>query len=241
MAATQFRTNENGGSDLPVLGQNESSLLQAEPIPDNGKVVGDLNRIVQVDGTVFARWVKSWKAILGLISALIAIPPGFIGLVGLLDPHDLEISAGKDLTISYQPQQGLIKLVFNVQAEEFGSKANQIFSAEAWVEQPSPAKVFLPITRPEFEENQARKYQPVIPAGPSPKNLQCSIAFKLDDDSREAFQSSGFRRFVVEFKAKDNRSHRVSFCFNIEDAGIDQLFNKKERQFTYLSEDPLCP
>ena len=112
---------------------------------------------------------------------------------------------------------------------------------KAWIEQALTSRVLLNISRPEFEENESRKYQPVIPAGPSPRNMRCSIAFRLDERSREIFQSVGLRRLVVEFKGKDNQMHQVPFCFNIEDEGIDRLFNSPDKQFRYISEDPLCP
>lgn len=186
-------------------------------------------------------WAGRLTALVGLVVALLAVPPGVTKLAELFWPYQLEISAGKDLEISYVPKQELVKFVFNVQAEEFGSKANQILSARAWIEQALTSKVLLNISQPAFEENEARKYQPVIPAGPSPRNMRCSIAFRLDDRSRETFQSVGLRRLVIEFKGKDNQMHQVPFCFNIEDEGIDRLFNSPERQFRYISEDPLCP
>lgn len=186
-------------------------------------------------------WATRLTAVVGLVAALLGIPPGFQKLVELVRPYELEISAGKDLTISYRPQQQVVECVFNVRAEEFGSKANQILSAKAWIEQALTSRVLLNISRPEFEENESRKYQPVIPAGPSPRNMRCSIAFRLDERSREIFQSVGLRRLVVEFKGKDNQMHQVPFCFNIEDEGIDRLFNSPDKQFRYISEDPLCP
>jgi len=176
----------------------------------------------------------------GLVAGLLGIPPGIVKLVECISPYELELSAGKDLTITYRPKNELIECVFNVRAEEFGTRPNQILSAKAWVEA-FASRLVLDISRPEFVENEARKYQPIIPNGPNPKNMQCTIVCRLDDRSREVFQTMGLRRLVVEFKGKDNQIHQVTFCFNIEDIGIDRLFNSMEKQFRYISEDPLCP
>lgn len=186
-------------------------------------------------------WLSTLAPGAGLLVALLGIPPAVAKLVELARPYDLEISAGKDLMISYRPQQEMIEFIFNVRAEEFGSKANQILSAKAWIEQALTSKVLLNISRPEFQEDESRKYQPVIPNGPSPRNMRCSIVFRLDDHSREVFQNVGLRRLVVEFKGKDSQTHQVPFCFNIEDEGIQRLFNSPEMKFRYISEDPLCP
>jgi hypothetical protein len=185
--------------------------------------------------------IKRSTTIVGLVAALLAIPTGIMKMVECFNPYEMELSAGKDLTITYRPQRELVEFVFNVRAEEFGAKPNQILSATAWVEQAVTSRLLLNIFPPAFEENEARKYQPIIPNGPNPKNMRCSIVFRLDDCSREVFQSVGLCRLVVEFKARDNQMHQVPFCFNIEQVGIDLLFNSTEKQARYISEDPLCP
>lgn len=178
----------------------------------------------------------------GFIKTTLAILTGLITLYGaykmLPTPPTMAVSAGKDLTVSYYPQKKLVRLVFNVRAEEFGSKPNQIRTAKAWVEQPLTPRHPLHIGEPEFEENNSRIYEPIIPAGPSPKNMQCSICVRLDDSSRAAFETVGLRRLMVEFKDKAGQAHRVTFCFNIEN---DQLLTSEEKKFQYFNEDMLCP
>lgn len=185
--------------------------------------------------------IKRSTTIVGLVAALLAIPPGIMKLMECFNQYEMEVSAGKDLTITYNPQHQLVEFVFNVRAEEFGAKPNQILSAKAWVEQTLTSRLLLNIFPPAFEENEKRKYQPIIPNGPNPKNMRCSIVFRLDDRSREVFQSVGLCRLVIEFKGRDNQMHQVPFCFNIEPVGIDLLFNSTEKQARYISEDPLCP
>jgi hypothetical protein len=245
MSAAFPHQNESKQSDLTAPGQPERPV-QAGWARRWTAVLGVItapftSRRGVLGSTGQAGWATRLTAIVGLVVALLGIPEGVAKLLEFVHPYELEISAGKDLTISYRPQQEVVEFVFNVQAEEFGSKPNQIVSARAWIEQALTSRVLLNISRPQFEENALRKYEPVIPAGPSPRNLQCSIAFRLDDRSREVFQSVGLRRLVIEFKGKDNQMHQVPFCFNIEDVGIDRLFNSPEKQFRYISEDPLCP
>jgi len=243
MSAASFRENESKQPDpngiAPV--QNPEDV---EPVkPTMLKVAANpftplqtLFRFASQPG-----WAKKSTMIVGLVAALLGIPTGIMKMVECFNPYEMELSAGKDLTITYRPQRELVEFVFNVRAEEFGAKPNQILSAKAWVEQTVTSRLLLNIFPPAFEENEARKYQPIIPNGPNPKNMRCSIVFRLDDRSREVFQSVGLCRLVVEFKARDNQMHQVPFCFNIEPVGIDLLFNSTEKQARYISEDPLCP
>lgn len=224
-----------GGSQRPVQAgrfKRWAAVLLAAPLASLRAVMGSTGQV---------GLATRLTTIVGLVAALLGLPPAVAKLLELGPKYELEISAGKDLTILYRPKQEVVEFEFNVQAEEFGSKPNQILSAKAWIEQALTSKVLLNISPPQFQEDEKRKYQPVIPAGPSPRNMRCTINFPLDDRSREVFQSVGLRRLVVEFKGKDSQIHQVPFCFNIEDVGIDRLFNSPENQFRYISEDPLCP
>ena len=206
------------------------SVIEA-PLTALRKVLG---QSAQVGG------VARLTTIIGLVAALIGIPPGISKLVDCFSPYNLEVSAGKELTITYNPRREVVEVLFNVRAEEFGAKANQILSANAWVEQAHNGKLILNTSRPEFEENQNVKYQPIIPNGANPKNMSCSIVFRLDDRSREVFQCAGLHRLVVEFKGKDRQVHQVPFCFYIEESGIELLFNSEKKECRYISEDPMC-
>lgn len=245
MSAAFSHENESTQPDVTGVGQRENPSQARWPAMLTallGVIAAPFTPRRVVEGSSEqAGWVAKLKGIIAVVIALLGIPTAVTKLVDGLGTNMLEISAGKDLEISYVPEQQLVKLVFNVSAEEFGTKCNQILSAKAWIDQGLTSKMILNISNPEFEENALRKYQPVIPNGPNPRNMQCTITFRLDDPSREVFQNVGLRRLVVEFKGKDNGRHQVPFCFNIEDEGIQRLFKSQEMKFRYISEDPLCP
>lgn len=245
MSAAVSQENQSNEADLNGLGKNENTG-QVTWIKKWTALLGLFTTQPAESGvtgsTAQARWAMRPLVNGAFIKTVLSILTGLVTLyssIMMLSPaHEMMVSAGKDLTISYHPQQNLVKAVFNVRASEFGSKLNQILSATAWLEQPPTSKVLLHISSPVFEENELRTYLPVIPNGAQPKNMQCSICIRLTDSSREVFQSVGLRRLIVEFKDRASHNHRVSFCFSI---GDDQLLSSQEKQFQYISEDVMCP
>lgn len=235
---------ESKQSDLTTAGQGEKPERsgQVEIWTAILSLITSPFSLQRTASGLIAQATKRWGISAGAINTAIGILAGLLALYGsylaLPQGPAMTVSAGKDLTVSYHPQNELIKLLFNVQAEEFGSKPNQILAAKAWIEQPLTPRRPLQIGAPQFEENSLRTYEPWIPNGPTPRNMQCSFCFRLDGNSREAFQSVGFRRLIVEFKDKSGDDHRVTFCFNIDK---DHLLTSEEKEFQYISEDVMCP